>query len=151
MVWMGNQACARGSRRGFTLLELMLVITVIAIIAAMAIPSFLKGRMAANESSAVSSLRSVVTTNNQYRLRFGTYASSLANLIGGGYMDDSLSDSQKSGYSFTYTGGTMSFTVNADPITPGASGTLYFYVDDGGVIRFSTTGSATSSSSALGN
>lgn len=60
-------------RKGaFTLIELMLVIAVIAIIAAIAIPSLLNARMSANEASAISTMRTLVTVNEQYRTRFGS-------------------------------------------------------------------------------
>jgi type IV pilus assembly protein PilA len=127
------------------------------IIAAIAIPNLLRSRIAANEASAVGSLRS-------YSYAMGAYAAkcpkigfprSLANLgTGRGdceraeLLDDSLgtSDPIKSGYAFRYTPGPVddlgqitSFTLTADPITQGTTGMRHFYIDQTEVLRWSGT------------
>lgn len=139
----------------------------ILIIAAIAIPNLLRSRMAANEASAVGSLRS-------YNYAMGVYAAqcpkigfpqSLANLgLGGkgcdraGLLDDSLGTNNpvKSGYSFHYTAGepdnlgqVASFTLTAEPITQGTTGFRYFFTDQTGVIRWSKDGSADADSPPL--
>jgi prepilin-type N-terminal cleavage/methylation domain-containing protein len=136
---------------GFTLIELMIVVAVIAIIAAIAIPSLLHARIAANEASAISTLRTVSTVSAQYRVRFGSYAGSLANLYAGGFIDSSVASSSKAGYTFVYAPGANTYTFNGNPTNPGVSGQRYFYIDSSGVVRFSTTGAATAADSALGN
>ena len=70
----------KGRSTGFTLVELMIVVAVIAIIASLAIPALLNSRIAANEASAIASLRTISTLNERYRVRFTTYAGSLNNL-----------------------------------------------------------------------
>ncbi len=133
-------------RAAFTLIELMIVIAVIAIIAAIAVPSLLNARMAANEASAISTMRTLVTVNEQYRTRFGSYPGGLTNLWAEGYIDSTVADPYKAGYTFTYTGAGTTYFCNGDPTNPGTSGTRYFFADHSGVIRFSTTGTATSAS-----
>ena len=76
---------------GFTLIELMIVVAIIAIIAAIAIPSLLNARKAGNEASAISSLRTLTTVNEQYRTRFQNYAGDLSDLNDEGYIDSAIS------------------------------------------------------------
>ena len=135
--------------QGFTLIELMIVVAIIAIIAAIAIPSLLNARKAGNEASAISSCRTLGTVNEQYRTRFQAYSSSLANLSATGYIDSVLASGTKSGYAFTYSGATNTWTVSAVPSTAGTTGDRGFFVDQSGVIRFAATGAATSASSPL--
>jgi type IV pilus assembly protein PilA len=136
-------------QQGFTLLELMIVVAVIAIIAAMAIPSIQRARNASNEASAVSSLRTLATANNQYRVRFASYAGALGNLSATNYVDSVLGSGTKSGYAFTYSGGSDTWTTSAVPTTAGATGDRGFFADESGVIRFSATGAATSASNPI--
>ena len=130
-------------QRGFTLIELMIVVAVIAIVAAMAIPSLLSARKSGNEASSISSMRTLTTVNEQYRVRFGSYAISLAALGSAGYVDDVLAAGSKAGYVFFYVPGPHIWACQASPATPGTTGDRYFYVDHSGVIRFSTVGPAT--------
>ena len=125
--------------QGFTLIELMIVVSIIAIIAAIAIPSLLNARKAGNEASAISSLRTLTTVNEQYRTRFASttvgYSDSLANLQASGYIDQVLGAGAKSGYTFTYAGTRTTWTCTGTPTTPGTTGDRQFFVDESGVIR----------------
>ena len=134
---------------GFTLIELMIVVAIIAIIAAIAIPSLLNARKAGNEASAISSLRTLSTVNNMYRTRYQSFSSSLANLSTAGYIDAVLGAGTKSGYAFTYSGSTNTWTVSATPSTSGTTGDRGFFVNESGVVRFAATGAATSASPPL--
>ena len=125
--------------QGFTLIELMIVVAIIAIIAAIAIPSLLNARKAGNEASAISSLRTLTTVNEQYRTRFQSYSTNLANLLATGYIDSVLGAGAKSGYNFTYAGGTVTWSCNGDPQVAATTGDRGFFVDQSGVIRFSQT------------
>ncbi len=134
---------------GFTLIELMMVVTVIAIVIAIALPGIGNARMAANEASAISSMRALFTSNIQYRTRFGAYAAAMNDLFTQGYIDPSIADPDKAGYTFTYTSGATDFSFNGDPRDPGISGERYFFVDSSGVIRFNEAAQATRFDSAI--
>ncbi len=156
-------------KNGFSLIELLIVIAVILIIAAIAIPQLLRSRIAANEASAVSSLRTVSTAEATYHTTYGTGYAPLNNLGGADpctassntacLVDSSLSVTQfKSGYRFSMPvpgalGTTASpntqYQAHADPQVRGQSGNRSFYCDESGVVRFNTTAAATSADVAL--
>ena len=138
---------------------------IILIIAAIAIPNLIKSRMAANEASAVGSLRTITTGEITYASvcpRIG-FAHSLVEMgpngsacpDGKNLIDDRLALGDKSGYRFTpnvssFSGQApeTSFGWNADPISP-STGTRHFFVDQTGVIRFNASGQATADSPIL--
>ena len=84
-------------RKAFTLVELMIVLAIIAIIAAFAIPNLMKSRMSANETSAVGSLRALMSAEETYQNRFAVYGT-LAQLSSEKLVDASLGAGKKSGY-----------------------------------------------------
>jgi prepilin-type N-terminal cleavage/methylation domain-containing protein len=153
---------SRKKQRGFSLIELLIVIAVILIIAAIAIPNFVRSRLRANESAAVQNLRMITTANTVYLTTYGVgYADGLANLGGdpvipdatqAGLIDSILSAGVKTGYTYTYTVVTrnaashvVSYTLTAEPTTFGSTGERHFFTNQTGIIHFSTTGSATAS------
>jgi len=138
------KSTAQNKKAGFTLIELTMVVAILATLASFAIPSLLNARKPANEASAISTLRSILTVNEQYRLRFHDYASSLADLEANNYIDQKLGSGTKAGFAFGYTPAASSWSCTADPEVPGQTGDRYFFIDQGGVIRASTTGTATS-------
>ena len=107
---------------GFTLIELLIVVAIIAVLAAIAVPSLLKARMTADESAAMGSLRSVNSAQAAYFASGGGYAVLLATLAtpcpGSTYAfispDLATDPSQKSGYSITLESGTGSVAGPAD-------------------------------------
>jgi len=129
-------------------------IPIILIIAAIAIPNLLRARMAANEASAISSLRDIARATIQYQDAYHGYPPALsalgpppaghgADADGADLIDGRLTSGSKNGYMFQYhavssrgDGVFDGFDVNADPITPNATGARHFHVDESDVIRF---------------
>src|SRR5271168_3119299 len=131
--------------QGFSLIELMIVVAVIVIIAALAIPNLLRARMAANESAAVAALRTLATQEVNYNSSWGAgYSPTLASLgpplpgavaspTNADLVDQVLASGIRGGYQFLYTplipnGSTAptGYTVSAGPISPGITGEWYF-------------------------
>lgn len=157
---------ATGSgQRGFSLIELLIVVAIILVIAAIAIPSFLRSKIAANQASAVGSLRSLNTACISYDTTYGQFPTALTNLgpvasagnptsTSADLIDSVLAAGQKSGYSFTYTAGAsnQSYSITATPIALSTSGQNMYYTDQSGVIRVDVSGSgASASSTPIGN
>ena len=154
------------SNRGFSLIELLVVVAVVLIIMAIAIPNFIKSKLRANEASTVSNLRNITTAEVVYSTTYEIgFSADLISLGGSGItvdqghaglIDDVLSNGQKSGYIFTYTilaqdslGHVTSYSVNADPIVVGNTGIRHFYADQTGVIRVNETVGAGPSDPAI--
>ncbi len=136
--------------RGFTLLELMLVITVVGILSTIAIPSYLNSRKSANEGAAIGSLRLISTAQEIHVERFGSYAT-LDDLIARNLIDSTFAAPSRRGYVFSSSSvGVDQWSVNADPENPGSSGNNYFFVNELGVIRESASGPATASDPPVG-
>jgi len=150
---------------GFSLIELLVVVAIILIIAAIAIPNFLRAKISANESSAVSSVHAIDTAEISYSSMYSNigYSVSLADLGTGGvspcpstatascFIDPILASGTKSGYNFTYAQNAAStpalgFTINADPTVSGVTGGKGFYSDESNAIRYNTSGSTNSGS-----
>jgi type IV pilus assembly protein PilA len=150
----------RRKQKGFSLIELLIVVAIILIIAAIAIPNLMRARMSANEASAVGSVRSINTAEISYNAAYSNlgFATSLPYLGGpvgaacvpstssGCFIDSVLSSSTKSGYKFSLTVGssaavggvTPSYSILATPITPNQTGVRYFCSFEDAVVRSST-------------
>ncbi len=155
-------------QKGFSLIELLIVVAIILIIAAIAIPNLMRSRMAANESSAVGSLRTINTAEVTYSTTYGTGFAPLANLGGADpcaavaatacLIDSVLSGGTKSGYTLTTAApaalGTQAvpnviYEAGAQPVAAGQSGQRSFCTDQSsfctdqsGVIRANPAGGA---------
>jgi prepilin-type N-terminal cleavage/methylation domain-containing protein len=140
--------------RAFTLIELMIVVAIIAIIAAIAIPNLLEARKTGNETAAIGALRTLSSVQAQFRDgdkesdSVLDYASSLAELSNASLIDNVIASGVKSGYSFGVSGSTYEWLATATPVSSN-TGTRNFIVCTNGVIRYSGSGPATCSSPAI--
>jgi prepilin-type N-terminal cleavage/methylation domain-containing protein len=154
----------RNKQKGFSLNELLIVVAIILIIAAIAIPNLLRSKIAANQASAVGSLRTLNTACIAYSTSYGQFPGALTNLgpiASGGtasstsadLIDSVLAAGTKSGYTFEFTvgGSNQSYTITATPITAAVTGQNMYFTDQSGVIRVNTSGaSANVSSTTIG-
>ncbi len=165
-------------QNGFSLIELLMVVAIILIIAAIAIPNFLRARMAANEASAVQSMRTIFTAEMAYTASGWSaaggsigFSAQLPDLGGSGaacnpptttsacQLDDVIANATsasaaKSGYYFTYTPVTsgsnnVGFSLNGDPAARGKTGERSFFTDQTGIIRANPAASATSTDTPI--
>jgi len=144
-----KSAVARQS--GFTLIELLIVVSIIGIIASIAIPNLVSSKRAANEAMAISYLKSWVSAQEMYQMRFGSYADADGQLFNAGLIDGRPA-ADMYGYTFNLdnpSGSQYTWWGKGWPDDPGVSGTRWFYVDQSGVIRYSTTGNADSNDPPL--
>jgi len=169
---MRSQAAKHGESgrakkaRGFSLIELLLVVAVILIIAAIAIPNYLHSKERANESGAVQNLRTITTAETVYSTTYSIgYSSTLAQLGGtsltvdqnnAGLIDSVLATGTKAGYTYNFTvlstdnsGDVQGYSINADPIIPGQTGDQHYYTDESDIIRHNVTQPASASDPSI--
>jgi len=162
------------SHRGFSLIELLIVVAIILIIAAIAIPNMLRSKMTANQAAAVANLRTISTASVSYWVTYTNgYPASLA-ILGGSsppatcnlaiLIDEtiSLAPSQKNGYQYAYTGdqgnvsnppagctpGFNGYLATATPLSIGLTGDISYCTNEPGVIHYDTTGALVGGSGA---
>ncbi len=140
-------------QKGFSLIELLIVVAIILIIAAIAIPNLLRARIAANESSAVASVRTINTAMISYNSSYPTvgFAGSLGALAGTSctppsstgacLIDTQLSSGTKSGYTFVLSNNTgtapvETYSIVASPLTANQTGVRYFCSFADAVVRY---------------
>ena len=145
---------------GFSLIELLIVVAIILIIAAIAIPNFMRSRMAANEAATVQNMRNISTAEVAYSTTYGIgFSATLPDLGPGGggpptptgaqLIDDILATGVKAGFTLSYSSSAPSngvifdYTLNADPTTVGVTGSRHFFSDQTGVIRQNVAAKAT--------
>ena len=143
-----NRKCPRRatkSRRGFSLMELLIVVAILLIIGAIAVPKLNVAMMNAREMAAVRQIHTIHTVQAQYMSQFGKYATVMTELgppAGGApgpaaadLIADDLAKGEKNGYRFAVAGSATGYTVLAIPSTYGTTGRRTFFSDQTGVIR----------------
>ena len=134
---------------GFSLIELLIVVAVIGIIAALAVPNLVQSKKAANEASAIASVRNLVTAEITYASTLGGgNFGSLVELSAENFADEVLGSGQKDGYDLSVAANeSIGFSVIATPTVPGTTGERSFYGDETGVIRYTIDGTVPDSTS----
>jgi prepilin-type N-terminal cleavage/methylation domain-containing protein len=132
-------------RRGFSLIELMIVIAIILIIATIALPKLNRAKMYAHETAAIKTMQTIHTAQTQYQSQFGRFATSLTELgppqsgqpgpQSADLIDNNLATGEKSGYKFTVTGNQAGYVISAVPVAYNSTGSRTFYSDQTMQIR----------------
>jgi type IV pilus assembly protein PilA len=139
--------------KGFSLIELMIVVLVIGIIAALSVPNLSKSKMAAHESSAISGMRTLVTAQITYATRSGSgdFAPDLATLQSANLIDSVMGSGTAEAYLYSLSGSGIQYTIDARPLVYGSSGIRSFFTDESNAIRYTTAdAAATASDPGLG-
>jgi len=152
-------------QRGVSVVEVVVLIAILLVVAAIAIPNLLHSNLSENESSTVASLRALNAACANYSMLYGGYPRSLANLGPGdvanstsaALIDAVLASGTKGGYVFTYTAGAvgiggnvLSYSITANPAASGGTGRRRFFTDQSGVIRADRAGAADANSTPVG-
>jgi type IV pilus assembly protein PilA len=156
----------RTKQKGFSLIELLIVVAIILIIAAIAIPNLMRARMSANESSAAGSIRTINTGEVSYASAYPTVGYTSLLSLGGAtpctpntgtacFVDEVLSSGAKEGYTFSATPGTAingmytTYTSLAQPFSLNETGTRSFCSDQTGVIFYNVNATTCSNGNSV--
>ena len=146
----------RFAERGFTLVEIMIVVAIIALLAAIAIPNVLRGRTTANESAAIGNVRTLVSSLEMYRSVYNEYPSNWRTNMyntpdpdfGPPSFNNGMAAATVQGYDYNYNRlTTQTYTINANPNVYGRTGTRAFFVDDSGTPRHCSAATGATSGS----
>jgi len=150
----------RKKQNGFSLIELLIVVAIILIIAAIAVPNLLRSKMAANQASAVASLRTLNTSSALFYTNFNVYPTAIANMgtaasvtsTSADLIDSVIVTGTKSGYTFVWGAGgtTGGYTIKANPVSA-TTGVVSYFTDQSFVIRSNATTTANVNDLPIGN
>ena len=140
-----QKSVRRRSTRGFSLIELLIVVAIILILAAIAVPKLNQNRMFAQEAAAVQQIHTIHKALAQYYSQFGKFPTTLAELgpptsgqegpTGANLIPYELAQGKKSGYVYTLQQTPTGYSVNANPEAFGSTGRRTFYSDQTMVIH----------------
>jgi type IV pilus assembly protein PilA len=132
-------------RRGFSLIELLIVIAIILIIITIALPRFSSAQRYAKETAALGAIRTIHTMQVQYFSQYGKYATALSELgpptsgsaspSAADLIDSTLAAGEKGGYKFALSANNGGYAINASPTAFGVTGSRTFYSDQSMVVR----------------
>jgi type IV pilus assembly protein PilA len=136
----------RKRRRGFSLIELLIVISIILIIITIAVPKFQRAQMMARDTAALQAVKAIHTAEVEYYSQYGRYANTLAELgppasgapsqSAADLIGNDIANGEKQGYKFTVTGTQGGYIISAIPVAYGTSGSRTLYSDQSMVVHY---------------
>jgi type IV pilus assembly protein PilA len=136
----------RKQRRGFSLIELLIVISIILIIITIAVPKFQRAQMTARQTAAIQAIRAIHTAEVEYQSQYGKYAASLTELgppasgapssAAADLIGNDVSNGEKQGYKFTLTGSQGGYVITAVPVSYGTSGAVTYFSDQSMTVHY---------------